>query len=266
MNEPSQNPLRLVFKNVEYFYRKTLLDLQIKYKRTLLGIGWVFVTPLFFLVVYASVHMVIFGVHPQGATTLQFMVMMFCGLMCVFGFAESLGCSSGAFSSNQALMLNSYLDPEVLVAQTSLFGFVNCLMGISIATVIMTVSGYITPYLLLVPVVLFLQILFIIGLGWFFSILTLLIKDLHFMIRFITLALVVASPIAYTQDMVPAKMAVLIYLNPLSYFIIPYQELLIFGRMPSADILCGTVLLSTITFFSGYRFFMRMRNTMVDYV
>ncbi|MFW0778076.1 MAG: ABC transporter permease [Rickettsiales bacterium] len=266
MNTDTPNPLLLVLKHVDYFYHKTLLDLRIKYKKTLLGIGWVLVTPLFFLALYASVHMVIYDVQPQNVSALQFVTMMFCGLMCVFGFAESLSSSSNAFASNQALMLNSHMTPEVLVAQTSLFGFINCLMGICIACVVIFLSGYATPYMMLVPVILFAQMLFTIGLGWIFSILTLLIKDLQFMIRFLTLALIIISPIAYTQDMVPPKMALLVYLNPVSYFIIPYQEILILGRMPSIDIICSMLALSGLTFIIGYRFFTRMRNTIVDYV
>lgn len=266
MNAAPANPLRLILSHADYLFNKTRMDLKIRYKKTLLGTSWVFIMPLLFLAIYSLVHIYIYGVHPQNISSLQFVLMMFCGLMSVFGFSESLSASSEAFSTNRSLLLYSYMNPEILTAQTTLLGFINCIIGLSLAIATLLLTGYGHVFMVFAPVVLFFQMLFVIGLGWFFSILTLLVKDLQFFIRFITLLLVIASPIAYTYDMVPPRLAPVIYLNPISYFIIPYQDLLIFGRIPPLNVMIGMVLISSLTFLLGYKFFMRMRMTMADYL
>ena len=265
MTKPT-NPLWLILTHVDYFYKKSVLDLRIRYKKTLIGIGWVFVTPLFFLSLYSVTQIYIYNVHPKGVSSLQFVLMMFCGLMSVLSISETLANSSEAFATNKNLLMNSYMTPDVLIAQSSLLGLVNCLIGISLAVVTNILIGNASIYLFLVPVIFFLQSLFLIGLGWIFSILTLLIKDLQFFIRFLAMALLIISPIAYTYDMVPPKLALVIYLNPISYFILAYQDVIILGKMPPLDIVCGMFLITTLVFVVGFKFFSRLQATMVDYL
>ena len=263
----STNPLWLILSNVDYLYRKSILDLKIKYNKTLIGISWVFVTPLFFLFLYSVIQIYIYGVCPKGQSSLQFVLMMFCGLMSVLSVSETLANSSDAFVANKSLLMNSYMSPNLLIAQSSVLGFINCLIGISFAAIVnVLIMGNISIYILLLPVIFFLQFLFLIGLGWVFSILALLIKDLQLFIRFLGMALFIISPIAYTYDMIPPKVSFFIYLNPISYFILAYQDVLIFGKMPHLDIVCGMFFVSILFFVVGFKFFSRLHLTMVDYL
>src|SRR5262249_53574764 len=87
--------------------------------------------------------------------------------------------------------------------------------------------------LLLLPVLIGLQPLLTYGIALILSSLTVQFRDLlHIVPNFLT-ALFFATPIFYPGSMVPERYRILLDLNPLSYLITAYQEVLFFGRMPA---------------------------------
>ena len=66
--------------------------------------------------------------------------------------------------------------------------------------------------------------------------------------------------------MVPESMKVLLTLNPLAHFIIAYQDLLVFGRLPSLSTMLIVTAMSILTFLMGGVFFARAKRTLIDYV
>ena len=73
--------------------------------------------------------------------------------------------------------------------------------------------------LLLVPLFWILQILFVTGLAWVLSLASLVLRDVQQLLAFVMVALLIASPIAYTPEMAPGLLKLLVYVNPLSYFV-----------------------------------------------
>ena len=70
------------------------------------------------------------------------------------------------------------------------------------------------------------------GVCWVFSLVNLVFKDIQQVLSYVTIILLVASPIAYTPDMLPAQLRLLIYLNPLAYFVVSFQSLIVLGELP----------------------------------
>lgn len=79
------------------------------------------------------------------------------------------------------------------------------------------------------------------------------------------MALLFITPIGYTPEMVPKSAELLIYLNPLSYFIIGFHEDIVFGQVPSPLVLAGISGLGLARWTTGYWVFCRVRKVFFDY-
>jgi ABC-type polysaccharide/polyol phosphate export permease len=77
--------------------------------------------------------------------------------------------------------------------------------------------------------------------------------------------LFILSPFAYTPDMVPGPLKAVLWLNPLSYFVLSFQRLLCFGEMPSPAVFGGSILLGLGFFLAGFSLFQRGKRVFFDY-
>jgi ABC-type polysaccharide/polyol phosphate export permease len=73
------------------------------------------------------------------------------------------------------------------------------------------------------------------------------------------------SPIAFAPEAAPGPLKLLVYLNPLSYFILTYQSLVVHASLPSANILLIMLGLSFGAFLIGFRLFQRGKLAFWDY-
>ena len=115
------------------------------------------------------------------------------------------------------------------------------------------------------PIILFLLMLFVIGLVWVLSLANLVIPDIQQVLSYLMMVLLITSPIAYTPSMLPPGFSILIWLNPLSYFVLSLQSAVVFGAFPPLSAITGCVVLGLLGFAFGWRTFMRAKAMFFDY-
>src|SRR3546814_13085288 len=89
---------------------------------------------------------------------------------------------------------------------------------------------------LLVPVVLVLLMMFLAGLTWILSLANLVLKDIQQVLTYVTIVLLIASPIAYTPDILPDALRLLYYFTHLSSYIVSLQCRLVPAHLPDCQI------------------------------
>ena len=105
------------------------------------------------------------------------------------------------------------------------------------------------------------------GLGWILSLLNVVFRDLTNMIAVILMALLIASPFAFTPESVQKpELDLLFLLNPFAYYVRAYQHILIYGVIPPIGVVAFVVIFSFTLFFGGGWFFARAKRVIVDYV
>ena len=107
--------------------------------------------------------------------------------------------------------------------------------------------------------------MFAMGIGWMLSLLSLISKDIVHGLSLITMLLFVLSPFAYTPEMVPTTLKFIIYLNPLSYFVLTFQQIICYGVWPDPIIAGVAILLGLLIFFIGLSIFKRAK-VLLDYI
>ncbi|MEQ8389281.1 MAG: ABC transporter permease [Alphaproteobacteria bacterium] len=258
------DPFRVLWEGRKFILRKTRQDLRFRYANSLLGMAWVVIMPTMFLALYATVQILIYRAHRPDVTTPELVLMMFSGIMAIFGLTEAANGSSGSLTRDKTIMQNTMLPSEVLVAQSATVGFVTCLIGIGLSIVLSLILDFNKPTLLFAPLVLFMQYLFVVGFCWIVSLVAVLIRDIQFILRFLTLGLIICSPIGYTVASVPPHLKAIVYANPMSYFLVNYQSLIVFGEWPPLDMTVIMVAMSLGTFFLGYFLYARLKMALIQ--
>ena len=247
-------------------YQSVLQEIRQRYAGSVLGIAWAVLYPLMLLGLYAVIYVFIFRVTPPSLTRYEYVILVFSGLVPLLAFNESLMAAVSSLVSNRNLLLNTFFPSELIPVRAILAAQTPSIVSISTTLVCGFLLG--RPNwnaLLAVPILWLLLIMFVTGLGWVLALLTLVARDIQHVMGLILMALIILSPFAYTPEMVPSSLRALLYLNPLSYYVLGFQQVITFGKWPSLALLAPMMVLSFGSFFGGFWFFQRVKHVFFDY-
>lgn len=247
-------------------WRVTLSELRARYAGSLLGIGWALIAPLSILGVYAVVYLVIFPFQPEGLTSFEYVLYIFAGLVPFLALAEALGAGIGSVVTSRSLLGNVVFPIDLAPAKAVLAAQAPMVAGVAILVLGTAATGQLSWTALLVPILWAFNVLGALGVIWFLSLLNIVLRDLQNLVNVVVIMLLIASPIAYTPEMVPTGMKWLILLNPFAYFVIAYQKLFLLGELPSLFQCAVIVGLSIGSIAAGGWFFARAKRVLLDYV
>jgi homopolymeric O-antigen transport system permease protein len=263
------NPFRLIWKHRVLLTQTVRNDIRQRYAGMALGWIWAVLYPLMLLGVYALVYIFVFKVRVTSANvslnSIEYVALIFCGLIPFLGFSEALGIGVGSVVGNINLVKNTLFPIELIPVKAVLSAQVTQTVGTGLLLIPLMVMNKLTFLVLLLPFVWFCQILFMIGLIWILSGLNIFFRDIQNIVAILILVLMMLSPIAYTIEMVPEALRPFMGINPLYYFIVTYQGVLMLGRLPPWSVLLAVFLLGILVFSVGFWFFTRLKLVLVDY-
>jgi lipopolysaccharide transport system permease protein len=110
------------------------------------------------------------------------------------------------------------------------------------------------------PVLIIFQALAMMGVSYLFSSIGAYFRDLKdFIQAFLSIAFFI-MPILYLPESIPAAIRPVLYLNPLSYMIWCYQDILYFGAFVHPWAWVVFLSLSLVIFVFGYRVFRKLKT------
>jgi lipopolysaccharide transport system permease protein len=245
--------------------RTVITDIRQRYAGSAMGLFWVVLAPALLLALYACTFAFIFRIRPEGIGTTGYLLQLFAGLLPLLGFSEGLVGGAGALTANRAVLLNTVYPAELVCARTVLSSHVVAGCGFVFLVLAAAILGRAGWALVLVPLVFAGQLMFVCGVVWPLALASLVLRDLQQLLSFLCTALMIASPIAYTPAAAPGALKVIVYINPLSYFILTFQELIVYGRLPPPAVILAVLVLSLAPFMIGFRLFQRAKHAFWDY-
>lgn len=209
-------------------------ELSEQYAGQLFGNLWSIIHPLFLMMVYLFVFGFVFRTKIGGSYNLpyDYTTYILSGLIPWLTLQQNLAKSCAAITSNAALVKQVVFPIEVLPVKTILSTLVWQLIaiGILLAHVLIRYHEFPASYLFL-PLVVLLQLIVTLGISFILSSITVFVRDIREFITIFTTAGVFLLPITYLPAWVPPLFKPFIYLNPFSYLIWCYQDVLYYGRM-----------------------------------
>lgn len=205
-------------------------ELRGRYQKSVLGMLWTFLNPLFQIVIYTFVFSVIFENNMEN-----YYIYLTVGTIPWTFFSEALGQGTGSIVSNADMTKKIYFPREVLTIASVTSKFVNMLLSFVIVFLFLFISGVgVNPLVLpwLIPVM-FAEYMVALGFTLFFSAITVYLRDMEYIVGVLLMAWIWATPIMYTLDGRSELVIRILKLNPMTNIILAYHDILYYKTMPA---------------------------------
>lgn len=244
-------------------------DIEARYRGSLLGIIWSFLTPLVMLGVYTFVFGYIFQSKWDTASLrgAPFALVLFAGMMIFAVFSETLSRASSVVISNPNYIKRVVFPLEILPVTVLGASLVN--LGISFAIFMLAyliAVGAPSIEIFFLPVLLLPLILFTLGLAWLLASLGVFLRDISQIVPLFITALMFLSPVFYPASAIPQGIKALYSFNLVGHAIENSRVLLFESKLPDFSEFGFDLLISSIFFCLGYIWFQKSRKGFADVI
>lgn len=247
----------------------TARDLKARYRGSFLGYFWSLANPLLLLGVYTLVFTKILPVRAGGLQA--YPLFLFVGILAWGFFAGATLEATGSISANAGLVKKVLFPAETLplvVVTSHLVHFALALPILLLALAIAAAMGKvaITPLILLAPVYMLVQTVFVAGIALMVSSASVIFRDLRDLIANLLQLGFFLTPVIYPVhgDLVGPVLSRVLRLNPMTPFVVSYQSIFVFGTLPSLLDTMLMILYATGSIVLGFFVFDRLRDTLAE--
>jgi lipopolysaccharide transport system permease protein len=235
-----------------------------------LGSFWGFVQPVFLMLVYGFLFGVVFKVKLPGlgssvALPRDYTVYIVSGLVPWAAFQTAMSRSASLMQANQALVKQVTFDLRILPIASALASSFAIGLGVVFELLYtLGVSHTLPATYALVPVLLVGQVGAMAGLGFFLATVGTFFRDIREVITMFATIAIFVSPIPYLPGFIPHAFRPLLWLNPFSYAVWCWQDLLYFGRFEHPWAWLAFAVWATAALVLGYRLFRKVSPYFAD--
>ena len=231
-------------------------ELRGKYEKSVLGFLWAFLGPLFQILIYSLVFTVVFHNNMPN-----YYIYLMAGILPWTFFSDSFGQGTGAIIYNAEMVKKIYFPREVLVIAEVFAKLINMLLSFIVMAFFLIISGMgFSIQLVLLPVIIFIELLLCLGFAFFASSVTVYFRDLEYVVQIILMAWIWGTPIMYTLDGVNSQLKYLLYINPFTLVMNCYHDILYYHRWTAPIELLIPFLEGVLVMIVGYIVFNKSKK------
>ncbi len=231
--------------------------LSIRYRGSVLGFLWSFLSPLCLMAVYTLV----FTHYVRGFSVDNYAIFLFSGLLPWIWSSSALQEGTSAVVSSGHLITKSMFPPQILPVVAVITTLVNFLLSVPLLFIFMAFSQMSFHWTLFgLPLLILGQFLFLLGVVLALSALNVFFRDVQHIVTNLLTLVFFLCPIIYPANAVPERFKFSLDLNPLASITVLYHQLLIDGVWPSAYHIGIFVLIIVIALTAGSVIFNRYRE------
>lgn len=262
-----------LFRFRELIRNLVIRDLKVRYKNSALGVLWSLLNPLAMMAVFT----VVFTFMMPNNSIDRFPAFVLCALLPWNFFRDSVMGSISSIVNNAALIKKVYFPREVLPLSLILSNLVNFLLSLVVLFAMFFVFRiHLTVWALLLPLVIFTELLFIAGLAFMLSTANVFYRDTGMIMEVVMTAWFFVTPIFWPIEILPKHKLLLgldlnvhrltYILNPMASLISTYRVILFNGARPALDFFLRTFVTSLVTLVIGYAIFARHSQVFAEEV
>ena len=235
-------------------------DIKLRYKRSILGVGWSLLVPLAQLVVLYQVFHHLLPLNIPNYTTF-----LFTGILPWTWFQTSLMTASGTFVDNRDLVRQAGFSVAVLPTITVLSQLIHFLLALPILAIFLLLDGYrLSAAILMLPLVIGIQFVLTLSLAYIVATLQVTFRDTQYLLGILLFLFFYLTPVFYDTAVIPASVQPLYRFNPMVLLLDAYRSIFIRAEFPAGMPLLTLCFLSTTVLLAGYVVFMRARDEFVE--
>ena len=243
-------------------------ELGARYRGSLLGRAWPVLLPLIMLVIYGFVFGVVFRARwPDLAENdhLGFTMNLFTGLLVHGLLAESVGAAPGLMQRHANFVRKVVFPLQILPAVPLGVALVNLAVGLGILLLVNAFWGSgLHPAVVVVPLLLLPYLAMLLGLSLALAALGVYVRDLNQVIGALVTVTLFMSTVFFPRERVPAALAGVVDLNPISWPVEALREALLHGHWPTFGGFLNYSAASLLVLVLGYLCFRALRPGFAD--
>ena len=262
------NMISSLVANRYLIYQLVRREVVLKYRGSVLGLGWSFLYPLLLLAAFTLVFGGVFGGRwgeaSEGRSGIHMALFIYCGLAVFTPFAEVMTNAPRLLLSNQNFVKKIVFPTEILPVVSLLAASLHGLAHLALLALGAFLTGHRHPSALLITIVLLPAWLFTLGLAWFITAAGAYLRDLAHGIPVLAQFLMFVLPVFYPGNAAPGVLKTLNTYNPLARAMEDMRGVLLTGQYPDWTIWLSTFAMGAASALLGYVFFMRCREEFAD--
>ena len=257
-----------LWHNRQLIWQMTRREIVGRYRGSIIGLAWSFITPVLMLFVYTFVFSVVFKARwgtGNNESRADFAIILFAGLI-VFGFFSEVVNRAPRQIVTNANYVKKVVFPLEILSWVYLGSVLfHSLVSLAVLLIAQLIINQSIPWtVLLFPLVLLPLIFASLGVAWFLAALGVYIRDIGQITSVITTVLMFLSAIFYPVSALPERYQFWLRLNPLVVIIAESRKVLIFGSVPDWTWLGAALLTGLLIAFAGFWWFQKTRKGFAD--
>lgn len=248
----------------ELLYTLALRDIKIRYKQSVLGVGWAVIQPFVLMVVFSVIFSLFVKVKTPG---IPYPIFSYVALVPWTYFTNTMSNGVSVLVTNATLVSKIYFPREIFPLAILLASFVDfCVASLIFAGMLVYYHIGLTWQILWLPLVVLLQVLFQYGLILVLSAANVFYRDIRLVMPFLLQLWLYVTPVIYPLSVIPQRYRPIFYLNPMTGVIDAYRRVIVQGQPPDFGLLAISAVLSLILLALGYRYFKGVEMQLADVI
>lgn len=255
-----------IWKRYQFLlYQLVLRDFKVKYKRSVLGVLWSILHPLFMMLIMTVVFTNLFRMTTSGS--MNYPVYIITGLVIFNFFTEATNYSLTAITGNFNLITKVHLPKYIFPVSKTITSCVNLFFSlIALYAVIFVTGEAVTWHHILLLYDFICLFLFTLGVGFILAALTVFFRDMIYLYNLLTLAWTYLTPIFYDISIVGEQMIPVFRVNPMYQYVTFARNIILYHRVPSAQQFVILFVFGAAALAAGFCFFRRQQKKFIYYI
>lgn len=214
-------------------------DTKLRYKRSVLGVAWSLLNPLAQLLVFTFLFRLVLQLDIPNYPSF-----VFTGVLAWNWFQTALILTTGAITDNRELIKRPGFPAAVLPVVTVTTNLIHFLLALPILLLFIVLGGgRLTSAVLMLPLVILLEFLLVLSLGYLVATFHVTFRDTQHLLSVFLMLLFYLTPVFYDVSILPERYQTLYNLNPMVHLITAYRTILLQGSLPD---LCVLLMLGVV--------------------
>jgi lipopolysaccharide transport system permease protein len=245
-------------------------EFDARYRQSLLGVAWAFLTPLLMLGVYTLVFRFIFKMRWGGTgdeSDLAFALRLYAGLAVFSFFAECVTRAPRLILEQPQLVKKVIFPLEILSWVSALSALTH--LGVALLLILTLGAweqGGLHMTVLVLPLVWLPLLPLCVGLGWLLAAIGTFVRDVGQVLGMLVSLLMFLSPIFFPAEAIPPAVRPWLFLNPLALTITQTRQVMLDGQWPDWSAYAIHLIACCLIAIMGAAFFRVARKGFADVV
>lgn len=247
----------------ELIYQLFKRDFFAAYKKSFLGVAWVFISPIFGILSWVFLQKT--GLLQPGDVGVPYPVYLLMGTSMWGLFMGFLGAASSTLQAGGGLMMQVKYPHEALLFKQTAQHLANFTITFTFTLAVLFAFRVVPSWgIFLLPVVALPLFLLAAGVGLMVSMITVVVADISRMMDMAMSILMYTAPIIYSADVESGLVRLVNRWNPLTYLVCSCRDVILYGRLYEPKGYFIAAGLSLFLFMISWRLFYVSEDRLVE--